>query len=69
VGGGGANRTLPVEEYRRQPNINLTLCYPQGFSADEDGGATLRRVTSRALCPPDPPNQGIMFVTHAEAGR
>jgi hypothetical protein len=30
-----------LEVYRRQPNINLTLCYPQGFSADEDGGLKL----------------------------
>ncbi len=43
--GGGCDNAEPVdvEEYRRQPNINLTLCYPQGFSADEDGGLKLIR--------------------------
>jgi len=30
-----------LDAYRRQPNINLTLCYPQGFSADADGGLKL----------------------------
>ena len=34
---GGA--TLP--EYRTQPNINLTLCYPRGFEAQGDGGLKL----------------------------
>ena len=32
---------VDLEVYRRQPNINLTLCYPQGFSADADGGLKL----------------------------
>ena len=43
--GSGCDNAEPVglEEYRRQPNINLTLCYPQGFSADEDGGLKLVR--------------------------
>ena len=30
-------------EYQTQPNSNLTLCYPQGFSADDDGGLKLIR--------------------------
>ena len=30
--------TADLETYRAQPNINLTLCYPEGFDADEDGG-------------------------------
>ncbi len=43
--GGGFDDVGPVDidDYRRQPNINLTLCYPQGFSADEDGGLKLVR--------------------------
>jgi hypothetical protein len=39
IGGGYDNAgAVGIEDYRRQPNANLTLCYPQGFSADEDGG-------------------------------
>ena len=30
-----------LSEYRAQPNINLTLCYPQGFAAPADGGLKL----------------------------
>ncbi len=43
--GGGHDNVGPVglDDYRRQPNINLTLCYPQGFSADDDGGLKLIR--------------------------
>ena len=32
-----------LAEYKTQPNANLTLCYPQGFAADEDGGLKLIR--------------------------
>jgi hypothetical protein len=32
-----------LEEYQAQPNANLTLCYPQGFAADDDGGLKLIR--------------------------
>lgn len=32
-----------VAEYQAQPNTNLTLCYPQGFSAADDGGLKLIR--------------------------
>ncbi len=27
-----------LAEYRAQPNTNLTICYPEGFAAGEDGG-------------------------------
>ncbi len=30
--------TVDIDSYARQPNLNLNLCYPQGFSAHEDGG-------------------------------
>ncbi len=32
-----------LAEYQAQPNTNLTLCYPQGFSAADDGGLKLIR--------------------------
>lgn len=32
-----------LDEYQTQPNTNLTLCYPQGFSADNDGGLKIIR--------------------------
>lgn len=44
IGGGADNcGTASLSEYEKQPNFNLTLCYPQGFSADEDGGLKLIR--------------------------
>ncbi len=35
--------TDDLTEYQAQPNTNLTLFYPQGFSADQDGGLKLIR--------------------------
>jgi len=32
-----------LKEYQAQPNTNLTLCYPQGFEAEQDGGLKLIR--------------------------
>lgn len=44
IGGGVDNCGIAsLSEYETQPNFNLTLCYPQGFSADEDGGLKLIR--------------------------
>ena len=39
IGGGfdDCGSTLP-DAYDRQPNANLTICYPRGFEAGDDGG-------------------------------
>ncbi|MCZ6675878.1 MAG: hypothetical protein O7E52_01385 [Candidatus Poribacteria bacterium] len=43
--GGGVDNCGPasLSEYQAQPNFNLTLCYPQGFEAGDDGGLKLVR--------------------------
>jgi hypothetical protein len=42
IGGGRDDcGSATVPEYRAQPNINLTLCYPRGFEAQGDGGLKL----------------------------
>ena len=44
IGGGADNCGLAgLSEYQAQPNFNLTLCYPQGFEAEDDGGLKLIR--------------------------
>ena len=44
IGGGKDNcGVASLQEYRAQPNANLTLCYPQGFEAGNDGGLTIIR--------------------------
>ena len=44
IGGGADNRGIAsLLEYQAQPNFNLTLCYPQGFQAKQDGGLKLIR--------------------------
>ena len=43
--GAGCDRG-PIDDlaaYQAQPNTNLTICYPQGFGADRDGGLKLIR--------------------------
>ena len=42
--GAGCDRgTVLPEEYDRQPNLLLTLCYLNGFGADDDGGLKIIR--------------------------
>ncbi len=44
IGGGYDNcGVASPEEYKAQPNAVLTLCYPQGFNADNDGGLKVVR--------------------------
>ena len=44
IGGGKDNcGVASPSEYQAQPNSNLTLCYPQGFEAGDDGGLKLIR--------------------------
>ena len=44
VGGGADNcGVASLSEYQAQPNFNLTLCYPQGFEAGDDGGLKIIR--------------------------
>ena len=44
IGGGADNCGVAnLSEYQAQPNFNLTLCYPQGFEAGDDGGLKLIR--------------------------
>ncbi|MDP6745988.1 MAG: hypothetical protein QGH37_03000 [Candidatus Poribacteria bacterium] len=44
IGGGVDDQGVTsVLEYQLQPNLNLTLCYPQGFEAANDGGLKLIR--------------------------
>ena len=44
IGGGydDVGMTDP-ESYRRQPNTNLTICYPDGFEAEDDAGLKIIR--------------------------
>ena len=44
IGGGTDSCSVAsLSEYKAQPNTNLTLCYPQGFEAGDDGGLKLIR--------------------------
>ncbi len=44
IGGGKDNcGVASLSEYQAQPNAILTLCYPQGFEAGEDGGLKIIR--------------------------
>ena len=44
VGAGADNcGAANLSEYQAQPNFNLTLCYPQGFEAEDDGGLKIIR--------------------------
>ena len=44
VGGSADNcGVASLSEYQAQPNFNLTLCYPQGFEAEDDGGLKIIR--------------------------
>ncbi|MCH8292683.1 hypothetical protein IH992_16445 [Candidatus Poribacteria bacterium] len=44
IGGGADNcGVASLSEYQAQPNFNLTLCYPQGFEAGDDGGLKIIR--------------------------
>ena len=44
VGGGADNcGVASLSDYQAQPNFNLTLCYPQGFEAEDDGGLKIIR--------------------------
>ena len=44
VGAGADNcGVASLSEYQAQPNFNLTLCYPQGFEAEDDGGLKIIR--------------------------
>ena len=44
IGGGKDNCGVAnLSEYQAQPNAILTLCYPQGFEAGEDGGLKIIR--------------------------
>lgn len=44
IGGGADNcGVASLSEYQAQPNFNLTLCYPQGFEAENDGGLKIIR--------------------------
>ena len=44
IGGGKDNcGVASLSEYRAQPNAIITLCYPQGFEADNDGGLKIIR--------------------------
>ena len=44
IGGGADNcGVASLSEYQAQPNFNLTLCYPQGFEAEDDGGLKIIR--------------------------
>ena len=44
IGGGADNcGVADLSEYQAQPNFNLTLCYPQGFGNENDGGLKIIR--------------------------
>ena len=44
IGAGNDNcGTANLDEYQSQPNANLSICYPQGFTADGDGGLKIIR--------------------------
>ena len=44
IGAGADNcGVASLSEYQAQPNFNLTLCYPQGFEAEDDGGLKIIR--------------------------
>ena len=44
IGGGKDNcGVASLSAYQAQANFNLTLCYPQGFEADNDGGLNIIR--------------------------
>ena len=44
IGAGADNcGVASLPEYQAQPNFNLTLCYPQGFEAEDDGGLKIIR--------------------------
>ncbi len=44
IGGGADNcGVASLSAYQGQPNFNLTLCYPQGFEAKDDGGLKIIR--------------------------
>jgi|GEM_PF-548460 hypothetical protein len=44
IGGGKDDcGSASLDQYKAQPNALLTLCYPQGFAADNDGGLKIIR--------------------------
>ena len=43
IGAGHDEGPADIDAYRLQPNSNLTICYPQGFAATNDGGLKLIR--------------------------
>ncbi len=43
IGAGYDDGVVSLEAYRSQPNAILTLCYPQGFESENDGGLKIVR--------------------------